>query len=150
MAEGQAISIENVSPQAAWDDLSKNKTSALVDCRTQLEWDTIGVPDLAGNDSAALLIEWRKQPDMSVNPTFLEQLEAGFDGALPERIYFLCRSGARSLEAAAYVQNQLASKKSNCVCINVAEGFEGDPNPEGQRGVVNGWKFNNLPWQLGS
>ena len=149
MAAGQSISIENVPPQTAWVHLSADKNSALVDCRTQFEWDTIGVPDLTGIDSAAHLIQWRQQPDMSVNPGFLDDLEASFDGAYPERIFFLCRSGARSFEAAAYVQNQLASKNINCVCVNVAEGFEGDPDPGGQRGVVNGWKFNNLPWQLG-
>jgi len=149
VAEGQTISIENVPPKAAWDHLKAHKNSALVDCRTQFEWDTIGVPDLTGIDSAAHLIEWRKQPDMSVNPAFLEELDAGLNGAYPEHIFFICRSGARSFEAAAYVQNQLASKDISCTCVNVAEGFEGDPDPGGQRGVVNGWKFNNLPWQIG-
>jgi len=149
VAEGQAISIENVPPQAAWDHLSSNKNSALVDCRTQFEWDTIGVPDLTGIDSVALLIQWRQQPDMSVNTAFIDEIDAKFNGAYPESLFFICRSGARSFEAATFVQNQLASKNIDCVCINVAEGVEGDPGPDGQRGVVNGWKSKKLPWQLG-
>ncbi len=149
MTGGQSISIENMSPNTVWDHLTHNQNSALVDCRTQVEWDTIGVPDLTGINSAAHLIEWRKQPDMSVNPAFFDELEAGFNGAYPDHLFFICRSGARSFEAATYVQNHLSSKNINCVCINVAEGFEGDPDPSGQRSVVNGWKFNNLPWQIG-
>lgn len=86
---------------------------------------------------------------MSVNAAFFEEIEAAFNGVYPEHMFFICRSGARSFEAATYVQNQLASKNINCVCVNVAEGFEGDPDSGGQRGVVNGWKFNNLPWQIG-
>ncbi len=144
---GQVVSIENVTPLAAWNQLSSNSNSALIDCRTQQEWDTIGVPDLTGSDSKALFIEWRKQPDMSVNPEFLDQLENGLDGVFPDQLYFLCRSGARSFEAATVVQQQLASKNINCACINVAEGFEGDPGLGGQRGTVNGWKFNDLPFK---
>ena len=147
MNVGQTISIENVQPKAAWEHLENNKNSSLIDCRTRFEWETIGVPDLTEIDGEAHLVEWRKQPDMGVNPDFLSELDAAFDGAYPEHLFFICRSGARSLEAAAFVQNQLASKNINCVCVNVAEGFEGDPGPGGERGVVNGWKFNNLPWK---
>ncbi len=114
-----------------------------------MEWGTIGIPNLKGSDSKALFIEWRKQPDMSINPDFQAQLEDGLDGANPEKLFFICRSGARSLEAATFVQNQQTSKLKNCECINVAEGFEGDPDATGTRGVVNGWKYNNLPWNLG-
>ena len=149
MSSEQSISIENMLPNTVWENLSSNENAALVDCRTQFEWDTIGVPDLTGTDSETHLIQWRKQPDMSVNLTFLEELEGAFNGDYPDRIYFICRSGARSLEAAAHVQNHLSSKKLNCVCVNVAEGFEGDPNASGERGVVNGWKSRNLPWQMG-
>ena len=32
-------------------------------------------------------------------------------------------------------------------CYNVAGGFEGDPNDQGHRGTVNGWKVDGLPWR---
>jgi len=64
-------------------------------------------------------------------------------GLTPEhRIHFLCRSGARSMAAA-----QAAQAAGFPQVFNVAEGFEGNPDAEGHRGVVAGWKAEGLPWR---
>lgn len=147
MGLGTTISIENLSPSQVWKKLSENSKSALIDCRTDREWAQIGVPNLASADKDVHLIEWRQAPDMRINPDFATQVDNAFGGNYPDHIYFICRSGARSLEAAAHLQNILSSNNIDCTCVNVAEGFEGDPGPDGQRGTVSGWKFNNLPWQ---
>jgi len=147
MTEGGAISIENKSPNDVWNELSKEKNAALVDCRTAREWEVIGAPDLQSIDKNTHLVEWRSAPDMSVNPNFIDQLDEVFGGTYPDKIFFICRSGARSFEAATVVQNALTSRNIVCECVNVAEGVEGDPGPGGERSTVNGWKFNNLPWQ---
>lgn len=149
MTAASTFSIENKSPSTVWEELQINKNSALVDCRTNQEWDVIGTPDLSSINKETQFVEWRKAPDMSINSTFANDIKDAFDGSFPETIFFICRSGARSLEAAAFVQNLLSSAKVECTCVNVAEGFEGDPGPNGIRGTINGWKFNNLPWNKG-
>ena len=144
-----SASIENLPPNPVWTELSENQNSALVDVRTAQEWAGIGRPDLSDLDKAVAFVEWRRAPDMSINPDFAADLENKLGGTFPDRLFFLCRSGARSLEAAAYIQDILSSKGIDCACVNVAEGFEGDPGPTGARATVNGWQFHQLPWQSG-
>ncbi|MBZ0217823.1 MAG: hypothetical protein K8F25_14795, partial [Fimbriimonadaceae bacterium] len=60
------------------------------------------------------------------------------------RIYYLCRSGARSRHAA-----QLMTAAGYSKCYNVATGFEGDLDETGKRGRMAGWKANDLPWRQG-
>ena len=141
--------IKNTPPTEVWNELLSIADSALVDCRTMQEWDLIGTPDLQSIDKEAHLVEWRSKPNMDINPDFADQLGAALNGNFPSKIFFLCRSGARSYEAATVVQDYISRSNISCECINVAEGFEGDPGPDGQRGTVNGWKFNNLPWKQG-
>jgi len=32
-------------------------------------------------------------------------------------------------------------------CYNVLQGFEGDRDPQGHRGHLNGWQAAGLPWK---
>jgi len=59
-------------------------------------------------------------------------------------LLLICRSGVRSLYAAEALT--AAGYKE---CYNIAGGFEGDKNPQGHRGGVNGWKVAGLPWKQG-
>lgn len=149
MSDGTSTSVENVSPKVVWARLSENQNAALVDVRTAQEWEVIGRPDLGELGKSVGFVEWRMAPDMRINPDFAAQLEAHLGGSYPDELFFICRSGARSLEAATYIQDILSSKGTNCRCVNVAEGFEGDPGPTGARGTVNGWQFHQLTWQSG-
>ena len=146
MSDGQSNNIVEVTPDAAWADLTESDEALLVDCRTLFEWDTIGVPDLSDTGGEAHLIEWRQGPAMTVNPEFKSQLQAAIGDRQPKRIYFMCRSGQRSREAATYYQASLSSSGPSCACINVAEGFEGSPDGNGMRGQINGWQARGLPW----
>jgi rhodanese-related sulfurtransferase len=56
-------------------------------------------------------------------------------------ILFICRSGGRSRAAAAALTAAGYRR-----CYNVAEGFEGNPDPERHRGKTGGWKAAGLPW----
>jgi len=133
--------IENISPRQTWDAIKANPQAQLVDVRTDAEWNFVGVPDLAEAGKQVVLIPWQVYPAMQVNGAFVEHLkEAGFT---PEhRIYFLCRSGARSMAAA-----QAAQAAGFPHVFNVADGFEGPPDPSGHRGTVAGWKAEDLPWR---
>jgi rhodanese-related sulfurtransferase len=88
-----------------------------------------------------VLIPWQVYPSMQRNAGFEEQLaKAGFT---PEHhIYFICRSGVRSLAAA-----EAARGAGFPNVYNVADGFEGPVGPDGHRGVAAGWKAEGLPWR---
>lgn len=139
--------IKDLSPAETWDALSNNKNTALVDVRTAAEWGFVGIPELGATGKDPLLVEWRRAPDMSVNPEFANTLLGALGEDVPEQLFFLCRSGARSREAGQYIQNILSGNGISCECVNVAEGFEGDLNPQGHRGKSNGWKARELPWK---
>jgi rhodanese-related sulfurtransferase len=133
--------IEDVSPMQAWEALLADPNARLVDVRTEAEWQHIGLPDLSPAGKEAILIQWQIAPTMRINPDFIEDLRAA--GLSPEHhIYFLCRSGVRSLAAAEAAR---AAGLPNA--YNVADGFEGPPDHQGQRGTVAGWQASELPWR---
>ena len=85
---------------------------------------------------------------MQPDPEFAKRTLAAFDGKMPSKVFFICRSGARSMEAAQLVAAYAAAENLGPVeCVNVAEGFEGDKDAGGHRGRMNGWKAHNLPWR---
>ncbi|GAB5374738.1 MAG: rhodanese-like domain-containing protein [Acuticoccus sp.] len=132
--------IPDVSPADAYDALMKGD-ARLVDVRTRAEWTFVGLPDLSGTANELLLLEWQVFPDMAIDPEFGQTLES----ACPHKataLYFLCRSGARSLSAA----REMKSRGYEHV-YNVADGFEGPPDGAGQRGKLAGWKASSLPWR---
>jgi len=106
----------------------------LVDVRTQAELDWVGrVPD-------ALTIEWNGWPGGEKNPRFIEQLKSDVPST-QATLMFICRSGARSHNAA------VAATQAGCTnCFNVLEGFEGDKDENGHRNTRGGWRAAGLPW----
>ncbi|MGM0584788.1 MAG: rhodanese-like domain-containing protein [Pseudomonadota bacterium] len=143
---GSIAGIAQLTPTQAYDALAEGD-AALVDVRTRAEWTFVGLPDLAPLGAQPVLVEWRAWPEMAANPGFADQLLDAFGGRPPKRLLFICRSGGRSQEAARAVQEALAARGLDSDCCNVAEGFEGDLDPEGRRGGVNGWKARGLPWR---
>lgn len=133
--------VENVAPADVWRALMENPHAQMVDVRTDAEWTFVGAPDLAALGKRVAPISWQEFPTMQVNVSFIEQLqEAGFT---PEHhLYFLCRSGVRSLHAAA-----AAIAAGFPHAFNIADGFEGPPDEHGHRGGVAGWKAVGLPWR---
>ena len=104
---------KNITGSEAWLLLEQEKTSQLVDVRTQEEWDSVGIPDLTAVKKDLIIITWR--PD---DPTFIAELEK----MIPDKeqsIIFLCRGGIRSAAAAEKaLQNGYKS------CYNLTGGFE--------------------------
>ena len=139
--------VGEVNPDSAWQVLVEQSTSQLIDVRTRAEWGYVGVPDLAEVGRSPILIEWARFPDMSVNPRFAAEVMEALGDELPETLLFLCRSGARSMRAAVAVADHLGQLGMSADCLNVAEGFEGDLDPEGHRGGLNGWKARGLAWR---
>lgn len=131
----------NVMPATAWTILSENKNAVLVDVRTRAEWNYVGLPELASIGKRPVLLEWQVFPSMQQNPEFVPVLgNAVTDKDTP--LLFLCRSGARSAAAA-----KAMTAAGFSTCFNVADGFEGPLDAEGQRGSAAGWKATGLPWR---
>ncbi len=137
-------SISQMPAQAAFQALEDDPKAQLIDVRSRAEWTFVGVPELGHIGRRPLLIEWQQFPSMAVDPQFADRL----DSALQEQgadhdtaLFFLCRSGQRSL-AAAMAMHAVGYRN----CINVSDGFEGDMDAARQRGGVNGWKAAGLPW----
>jgi rhodanese-related sulfurtransferase len=137
----EAIMVENVSPSEAWRALQANPLAQIVDVRTDAEWAYVGFPDLSALGKQVLPLAWQVFPAMQVNPDFVTELRAA--GVTPEHhLYFLCRSGVRSLHAA-----RAAVAAGFAHSFNIADGFEGPHGPDGHRGAVAGWKVEGLPWR---
>lgn len=121
--------VTTAGPVESWAALQADPQARLVDVRTRTEWAQVGLPVLDG----LILASWQYE-DGRVNPAFLDELAAA--GITPgQRVFFLCRSGVRSL-AAAHAAEQAGYE----VCVNVANGFEG-------RGGQGGWMAEGLPWR---
>ncbi len=135
------MTVPDVSPADAWAALQSDPDAVLVDVRTDAEWTFVGVPDLASAGKQPVLIPWQVYPSMQVNGAFVEHLRRS--GVTPlSKVFYLCRSGARSLAAA-----QAAQAAGFPNAANIADGFEGPPDAAGHRGAVAGWKADGLPWQ---
>lgn len=121
-------------PDEAYQIMQSAPGAVLVDVRTRAELDWVGtIPD-------AVAIEWATYPDMRNNPHFIAQLEQQVDKEA--LLMFICRSGARSHNAA-----MVATQAGYSDCYNVLEGFEGDKDESGHRNVLNGWRVRELPWE---
>ena len=147
MGTGNSSPVGHVDPTEAWLILEAEKHARLIDVRTRAEWAFVGVPDLGETAHHPLFIEWARYPDMSLNHTFVAEVEEAIGGDSPGPLLFICRSGARSLNAAMAVADHYARKGVEATCVNVAEGFEGDLDASGHRGDHNGWKARGLAWR---
>lgn len=143
-AEGKAPYAGDVAANEAFALLKENPKAVLVDVRSSAEWSFVGLPDLTSLGRQPLLIEWQSFPGMAPNPRFVEQTraalaEAGVGAGDP--VLFLCRSGARSRNAAIAL-----TEAGFGACYNISDGFEGALDGERHRGRRTGWKAEGLPW----
>lgn len=124
--------------------LAGESPSTLIDVRTQAEWTYVGVPDITNLGKAALFLEWQSFPSMQVDERFVLRLSSMLESAGVNRgapLLFLCRSGARSRNAAIAM-----TSAGWAPCFNISDGFEGNLDPWRHRGVVGGWRAAGLPW----
>ena len=121
-------------PREAHEVLQRVPGAKLVDVRTraELEW--------VGRIPGAVEIEFLSYPGGRPNPDFVKQLEQAVEKDVP--VMFICRSGARSHNAA-----MLAQQAGYAECYNVLEGFEGDKDASGHRNTKGGWRVAGLPWR---
>ena len=119
----------NIKAVDAFDFLSKKDDSHLIDTRSDLEWKSTGIPDLSSINKETNLINWGPVLDQNFFEQYKKFLLTSFNQK--DSLFFICRSGSRSLMAANF-SIEFGFKNS----FNIYEGFhnENDQN----------WK-KNLP-----
>ena len=133
--------IKNISSRECFEKLSIEVHSQLIDVRTKPEWIYVGFPDLSSINKKVIFVSWQVYPEMGINKFFENQiLESNIKKN--DNLYFICRSGNRSNNAAEFLKS-----RGFYNCFNVIDGFEGKLDHEHQRALIDGWQFNNLPWK---
>ena len=116
----------------AFDFLSKKVNSHLIDTRSDVEWKATGIPDLSSINKEANLINWGPVLDQTFFEQYKKFLLNSFDQK--DSLFFICRSGSRSLMAAKF-----ATEFSYENCFNIYDGFDNENN--------HNWK-KNLPVKI--
>jgi rhodanese-related sulfurtransferase len=141
------VQIDSVSVEETWERLKRDANSVLIDVRTGAEWAYVGLPDLSSIGKRPVLVEWQGFPDSRVNQAFVSRVDEALSAVGANKdseLFFICRSGGRSLGAARAMAAAGYSR-----CRNVADGFEGPLDPNRHRGRLGGWKAKGLPWVQG-
>lgn len=137
--------VDEVDVATAWQVLLASARAQLIDVRTRAEWAFVGIPDLGPLGRQVVLTEWQSFADGSIDPHFAERLANELQARgvqMEDDLFFICRSGVRSLMAA-----RVMAASGYRACHNVTEGFEGPLDEARHRGTQSGWKASGLPWQ---
>jgi rhodanese-related sulfurtransferase len=134
-APTQAPQLQHLEPKDAWGFLQTTPDAALVDVRMEIESMYVGRPPKSIN------IPWYEYPDFEANPEAFAAAVRQEVASLDQPVVLICRSGARTLNAAQALLDEGFTR-----VINVLHGFEGDLDDSDHRSTVNGWRFDGLPW----
>tara|TARA_B100001093_G_C26791679_1_gene999250 strand:+ start:387 stop:749 length:363 start_codon:yes stop_codon:yes gene_type:complete len=115
--------IKNINASECFEILKQNKNAKLIDVRTKAEWENDGYADLTLAKKELYFISWSGYDDQFINE--IEKLNLN-DG---EILFFICRSGVRSIHAIKSLLNKFPSDS----LFNVDGGME------------QGWRLNKLP-----
>lgn len=117
-----------------WDFIQKNKEqNCIIDVRTKDEWKETGVADLVSVNAQVILLSlFFSDPIFHINEHFIEELEIKIQDK-STNLFFICKSGQRSLKAA-----QVAIENGYKKVYNINDGFLGNALGEG-------WINSDLP-----
>jgi len=127
--------IKSISPTQAHEILENDSKAILIDTRTQIEFSFVGHP------IGAVHVPLKRPPNWDNFPDFVGQVDKQLSSKTTT-IVLMCRSGARSMDAAKILE--AAGYQS---LYNMDQGFEGDKDNNNHRGNLGGWRFNRLPWE---
>ena len=124
--------IKQLESKEVEDYIKNNPKSVLLDVRTEEEWGADGKPDgeKMGLKTHFLTIQFA---DKTFNENFIEEFKK-LNIQKDNEILTMCMGGVRSQAAAELLT------KENYKCINISDGFLG--NPESM-----GWKNYGLPYK---
>lgn len=137
--------IKEINSTEAYSILQKSENAVLIDVRSTMEHEYVGHP------VNAIHVPIKEPPGWEIRVDFINNVKSELAKKFPNiqnlseiHILLLCRSGKRSEQAALMLES--AGYKNT---INITDGFEGDKDVNGHRSVINGWRFNKLPWEQG-
>ena len=119
--------IKNIKANECFDILKEEEDSKLIDVRTSLEWQNDGYADLETLGKKVHLISLNNE-NHSPSTNFINQIN-GLDIKTDNKIFFICKSGMRSLQAGNLLSKDFVTKE----IFNVEGGME------------YGWKYLSLP-----
>jgi len=128
--------MKHLLPREAHEFVQSNPEALFVDCRSDAEYFFVG------HAAGAMHVAWYDAPDWDLNPEFVTDVKKLACHSMDRPIVLICRSGKRSVEAAEALEQAGFQDVSN-----VLHGFEGDLNSDRQRGTLNGWRHDGLPWE---
>jgi len=128
--------MKNLTPLEAWQYLQQHPEALFVDVRMEIEYLYVGHPP------KVVHVAWYEYPELKADPeAFVEQVRR--EGGHPDRpVVLICRSGKRTVDAA-----QALEAAGFVEVVNVLHGFEGELDATFQRGHLNGWRHDGLPWE---
>ena len=118
----------NIKALDAFDILTKKVDSHLIDTRSDLEWKTTGIPDLSSINKETYLINWAPVLDQTFFEQYKKFLLIKFNQK--DSLFFICRSGSRSLMAAQFAI-EFGFKNS----FNIHDGFYNDNDQNWKRNL---------------
>ena len=128
--------MEHLTPKQTYAFLHQHPDAVFVDCRSEMEFLFVGYP------LGSILIPWNDGPDWDINPHFVGQVRKAAGNTTQRPVVIICRSGNRSVDAGVELE-----KAGFTRIYNVLYGFEGELDENHQRGVQNGWRHDDLPWE---
>ena len=128
--------MRHLDPKPAWAFLQAHPGALFVDVRMEVEYLYVGHPP------GVVHIAWYEYPDMQTQPQRFASQVLREAGGTQRPVVLLCRSGKRTVDAGLALEVAGFSE-----VVNVVHGFEGDLDEHFQRGRLNGWRFDGLPWE---
>ncbi|MCO5118041.1 MAG: rhodanese-like domain-containing protein [Burkholderiaceae bacterium] len=128
--------MQEMLPLEASRFLAENPEALFIDCRSDAEFYFVGHP------VGATHVAWLDGPDWDFNPHFVGEVRMLAGNSIDRPVVLICRSGRRSADAA-----QALEAAGFTHTVNVVHGFEGDLDDRHQRGNLNGWRHDGLPWE---
>ncbi|MFM7567245.1 MAG: rhodanese-like domain-containing protein [Betaproteobacteria bacterium] len=128
--------MQHLLPREAHAFIGQHPDALFIDCRSDAEYFFVG------HATGANHVAWCEAPDWELNPNFISEVRKLAAHVTDRPVVLICRSGRRSAEAGLSLEQAEFTQ-----VYNVARGFEGDLNAERQRGKLNGWRFDGLPWE---
>lgn len=128
--------MEHLLPRQAWEFLQRTPEALFIDCRSDAEFFFVG------HAVGSMHVPLYDGADWEPNPHFVADVRRLAGEARDRPLVIICRSGRRSVEAGEALEAAGFGR-----IYNVLHGFEGDLNPERQRGKLNGWRYDGLPWE---
>ena len=128
--------MKHLTPRQTWQYLQDHPDALFVDVRMEIEYLYVGHPP------GVVHVAWYEYPEMQAHPrAFAAQVQRE-GGRHDHPVVLLCRSGKRTVDAGHALEAAGFQE-----VVNVLHGFEGDLDEHFQRGCINGWRHDGLPWE---